>query len=143
MKRVKGFSIGTVVLILAIAIGVVGLVYLIGRGLGWGGGKGNDEGTGNAEVIPVDATITTTTETITTQEMTYIKVTVSENKYIFNNKTYEIEKIGSMISDMRSNLDNFTVEITDDYASLKAYEELISALKNEEIEFIEINSEGE
>ncbi len=143
MSRVKGFSIGTVVLILAIAIGVVGLVYLIGRGLGWGGGKGNDEGTGNAEVIPVEATVITTTEAITTQEMAYIEVTVSENQYIFNNKTYEIEEIDSIISDMRSNLDNFTVEITDDYASLKAYEELISALKNEEIEFIEINNEGE
>ena len=58
-------------------------------------------------------------------------------------QVYEIEEIDSIISDMRSNLDNFTVEITDDYASLKAYEELISALKNEEIEFIEINNEGE
>ncbi len=139
MRRVKGFSIGTVVLILAIAIGVVGLVYLIGRGLGLGGGKGNGEGEGNAE----EAMATIQTTEMTTQEIAHISVTVSENKYIFNNKTYEIEEIDSMISDMSSNLDNFTVEITDDYASLKAYEELISALKNEGIEFTEINSEGE
>lgn len=141
MRRVKGFSIGTVVLILAIAVGVVGLVYLIGRGLGLGGGKGNGEGEGNAETLQAMATVQTTE--MTTQKIACIGVTVSENKYIFNNKTYEIEEIDSMISDMKINLDNFTVEITDDYASAKAYDELISSLKNAEIEFVEINGEGE
>lgn len=139
MRRVKGFSIGTVVLILAIAVGVVGLVYLIGRGLGLGGGKGNGEGEGNVE----EAMATIQTTEMTTQEIAHISVTVSENKYIFNNKTYEIEEIDSMISDMKINLDNFTVEITDDYASAKAYDELISSLKNAGIEFVEINGEGE
>lgn len=145
MKKVKGFSlILTIVIIGVVAVGVVIIAYFLGNGgLGFGGGNGDNEGSGNAEAVQVDAkmqTTETTTEAITTQEIIYVEVTVSENKYIFNNVSYEIDDIDSLISDInKAAEEKFTVRITDEYASSKAYEKLKSALNNEKIRFIEIS----
>lgn len=137
MRKVKGVTLSTVLLIIigVVAVGVG--VFFLGRGLGWWGGKGDNEGSGNAEPVQqVNATVQTT-EAITTQEIFYIEVTVSENKYIFNNTTYEIEELEALISDIKAAKKEFTVRITDEYASDKAYEKLKSELNNEKIKFIE------
>lgn len=138
MKKFKGFSLISAILI-ALGVIIVGcIIVLAGKGFGIGGGKGDNEGAGDAEAVQADATLQTT-EAITTQEMVYIEVTVSENKYIFNNISYEIEELDSLISDIRSADEMFTVRITDEYASSKAYEKLRTALSNEKIKFIEVS----
>ncbi len=137
MKKVKGFSLITAIIVIGAVIIVGGAVFGIGNGLGWW------DGPGNAEAVQADATMQTaetTTEAITTQEIVYVEVTVSENKYIFNNVSYEIDNIDSLISDInKAAEEKFTVRITDEYASSKAYEKLKSALNNEKIRFIEVS----
>lgn len=137
MRKVKGFSLISVIAIAAAIIVIGGAIFFIGKGLGWWGGKGDNEGSGDAEAVQQVMQTVQTSETITTQEILYVEVTVSENKYIFNSHTYEIEALDSLISDIKASSPKFTVRITDEYASDKAYEKLKSALNNENIKFVE------
>lgn len=137
MRKVKGFSLISVIAIAAAIIVIGGAIFFIGKGLGWWGGKGDNEGSGDAEAVQQVMQTVQTSETITTQEILYVEVTVSENKYIFNNITYEMEELDSLISEIKASPKKFKVRITDEYASDKAYEKLKSALNNENIKFIE------
>lgn len=137
MRKVKGFSLISVIAIAAAIIIIGGAIFFIGKGLGWWGGKGDNEGSGDAEAVQQVMQTVQTSETITTQEILYVEVTVSENKYIFNNITYEMEELDSLISEINASPKKFTVRITDEYASDKAYEKLKSALNNENIKFVE------
>lgn len=127
MKKVRGSSLGIVIIIIVAVAVVVIVLYIMG--------KGNNKGAENVESIPVVGTIQTT-KAITTKEIVYVDVTVSENKYIFNNITYEIEEIDSLVSNIKSTGEEFTVRITDEYASSKAYENLTLALKEQGILYI-------
>lgn len=143
MKKIKGFSLISLVLIIA-AVAVVGVViYFIGKGgFGFGGGKGDGEGDGNVEpaqqamaTVQVSETVTE----ITTKEIEYVEVTVHENTYLYNNKVYELSEIESLMNDIKKSEGRFTVRITDDNASSKAYSQLLSAFEDKMITYIEIS----
>lgn len=143
MKKFKGFSLISLVLIIA-AVAVVGVViYFIGKGgFGFGGGKGDGEGDGNVEpaqqamaTVQVSETVTE----ITTKEIEYVEVTVHENTYLYNNKVYELSEIESLMNDIKKSEGRFTVRITDDNASSKAYSQLLSAFEDKMITYIELS----
>lgn len=142
MRKVKGFSLATLIIIIA-AVAIVGaVIYFTGRGgLGIGGGKGDGEGSGNAEAKLAMATTVETEETtaITTQEIEYINITVDENSYLYNNKKYDVSQIDELISTIKSNEEKLTIRITDENASLKAYDLLTDTLKENDYRYIEVS----
>lgn len=143
MKKVKGFSIISLIIILAVvAVGAV-VIYLLGNGgFGFGGGKGNGEGSGDAETVSAMATVQETeitTEIVTTQNIEYIEITVHENSYLYNNILYEVTELDNLLKDISMIDSKFSVRITDDNASSKAYSELLSLLEDNNIRYIEIS----
>ena len=143
MRKLKGFSIATLLVVLA-AVAVVGaVIYFVGKGgLGFGGGKGDGEGSGNAETAEqAMATVqeSEVTTEITTREIVYIEVKVHENSYLYNNDQYEISDIGQLIGDINENEEKFTVRVIDENASDKAYSQLLSAFDDNKIKYIELS----
>ncbi len=139
MRAFKGFSIISVIItVLLIAVIAAVVLYFIGKGgSGFGGGKGDGTGSGNTE----SAFETTATEktlpqiTITTKkEMEYVDVKIDGNSYIYNNTSYEISDVSSIVNDIVSKDEKICVRIIDNYASDKAYSELVNALDDKDIE---------
>ena len=143
MRVAKGFSIATLIIIIA-AIAVVGcILYFIGHGgLGIGGGKGDGEGSGNAEIVPAIASVSETTE-MSTHEIEYINITVDENNYLYDNKKYDLSQIDELISVIKGSEEKLTIRITDENASFKAYELLTETLKENNYRFIEVTEDEE
>lgn len=141
--RIKGFSIGSLLVVLLVVSAVAVVAYFLGKGgFGIGGGKGDGEGTGSVEAVPVIATqaeTAVTSEIVTTQEIEYVEVTVHENTYLFNNKPYEHEQLTELINDVKKNGEKVTVRIKDDNASDKAYSSMLSALSDAKIRYIEVS----
>lgn len=144
MKKLKGSALVTVIIVVAVAAVVGVVVYYFGGfgGKGLNGGKGDEEGSGNAETAATPAMATvpeTTTETtiVTTEEIEYFEVTVDGNNYIFGSNSYEIDETDNLIEDIKNNDEQLTVKIKDENASLKAYETLIAAFKEDHIKYIE------
>lgn len=141
MKKVKGVVWVVLLKILAVII-ACGVSYGVGywRGKGAGGGNGDGDGDGNAKTVSAMATVSeTTTETtiVTAEEIEYIEVTVDGNDYLFYSNSYEIDEIDNLIEDIKNNDEQLTVKIKDENASLKAYETLIAAFKENHIKYIE------
>lgn len=63
-----------------------------------------------------------------------IEITISENRYYYNNSEISLESLIELFDGLDK---NDTVKIHDDYASDKAYENLLSALKEREIPYTE------
>ena len=143
MRVAKGFSIATLIIIIAAIAVVGGILYFIGHGgLGIGGGKGDGEGSGNAEIVPAIASVSETTE-MTTHEIEYINITVDENNYLCNNKKYDLSQIDELISVIKGSEEKLTIRITDENASFKAYELLTETLKENNYRFIEVTEDEE
>lgn len=144
MKKIKGRSIAGIIIVILLIIIIAAAIFFFGKELGFGSGNGSygDKSGEEDEAIEVAATVLTTetvtlSETVTVNETVYVDVTVSENKYIFNNATYEIEDIDSLITDIKSVSEDLTVRITDEYASEKAYDNLKSKLQEHDIPITE------
>ncbi|MBO4457400.1 MAG: hypothetical protein J5802_06760 [Butyrivibrio sp.] len=116
-----------------IVIIVVFFLLLLGIGLGIGSGSGNGEGDGKDTQIErkVDSEISVEFEEI---EKTYLKVTVSEGDYFFENEKMQLDELIGKINETEGKA---VVEITDDQATKNAYDALIEALKNNNIEYVE------
>lgn len=143
MRVAKGFSIATLIIIIAAIAVVGGILYFIGHGgLGIGGGKGDGEGGGNAEIVPAIASVSETTE-MTTHEIEYINITVDENNYLYDNKKYDLSQIDELISVIKGSEEKLTIRITDENASFKAYELLTETLKENNYRFIEVTEDDE
>lgn len=65
---------------------------------------------------------------------TEIEITISENRYYYNNSEILLENLIELFDGLDK---NDTVKIHDDYASDKAYENLILVLKEREIPYME------
>ena len=148
MSKLKGFSVvGLIVVLAAVAI-VAAIIYFGFGGFGFGGGKGDGEGEGDSTVAAVspdepeeteatEATEETTDEAIPViEEIEYVNITVSENEYLYQNSKYSLEEL---LTELDSIPDNLPVKITDDNASLNAYRQLIEALDEHGIKYIEEN----
>lgn len=80
-----------------------------------------------------------TTSTMTTMNMEYVDITVHENSYIFNSDVYDLDNIDALIKIFEEDVSNYTVKITDDNASAKAYSQLITAFDENKIKYIEVS----
>lgn len=67
-----------------------------------------------------------------TEEVQYIEVTVSDSSYIYQNSTMTLDELMNEIKDK-----GLTVKLTDDKASKKAYDDILQALDENNIQHIE------
>lgn len=115
---------------IAVAVVIIGvLIYAFG-GKGIGGGKGDGEG---SESVSAESSISEDLQP-ETESVNYINVTVSGSDYLYDNQKMTVDEL---ISELNSIGEKFPVKITDDGASLKAYDNLVSALKENDIRYIE------
>ena len=140
-RKHKGFSLLGAVIIALCAVAVGAVVWMLfGRGgFGFGGGKGDGEGNGERNTPESSAaeSVTTATTALTTEQITYIEVTVSGNTYLFQSQQYtDPDALLHEIRAAKAEQD-VPVRITDDGASLNAYNKLKDALRAEKIRFLE------
>ena len=131
MKKLLGILIAIIIVVVIFA--------LLGNGLGVGFGKGDGSGEGtrdNNTSTVSDATVDNETKPTTedVDKAATIAVTVFENDYIYQNKKTSLD---DFIKELKGIDYAFVVEVTDDNASLKAYNNLIEALEEESIEYTE------
>ncbi len=129
-RKYKGAFWIPLIIGIAIAVIVVGIIIYAFGGKGFGGGKGDGEG---SESISADSSISESSIT-ETEAMEYINITVSGSDYIFQNQKMNIDEL---ISELNSTEEKFPVKITDDGASIKAYDTIVEALKDNDIRYIE------
>lgn len=128
MKRsYKGAFWIPLIIGIALALVVVGILIYAFGGKGFGGGMGDGEG---SSFVPADVSISEPE----TQSVEYMEITVSGNDYIFQNKKLTADEIIAEISSLDEKM---PVKITDDGASIKAYDVLIGVLKENDIRYIE------
>lgn len=140
ITRSSGVAVLTAVIAAVVTFIIGGIVGLLlgNGGLGFGGGRGDGEGSGEAEETV--AVIETTVEPPEVQEIEYIDITVSGNKYIYQNKETDL----AVLIDELAALDiDKPVKISDDNASQKAYSSIKKALDEKGIRYIEENMKAE
>ena len=150
MKKILGIVIAVIVVVVILA--------LLGAGLGFGFGSGNGSGDGDGEGTrsnnsstlskenEKDKTEATEAETTDTKvdgtesvaesgsEVIAIAVSVFESDYLYQNKKISLD---DFIEELETIEEDFIVEVTDDNASLKAYNKLIDALEDQNIRYTE------
>lgn len=131
MKRTyKGAFWIPLIIGIAVAVVVVGVILYAFGGKGFGGGKGDGEGSNS---ISADSSISESSQP-ETEAMEYINITVSGSDYLFHNHKLTFDEL---MSELNSSKEKFPVKITDDGASIKAYDTLVKALKDNDIRYIE------
>ncbi len=116
------FIIGAVLVLVIVGV----LIYAFG-GKGFGGGLGDREGSG---FVPADVSISEPE----TQNVEYMEITVSGSDYLFQNKKMTADEI---IAELNSLEEKMPVKVTDDGASIKAYDVLVGILSENNIRYIE------
>lgn len=141
----------------AAGVGTVGVLgaaaYLLthcGAGLGFigngnGSGDSSSQGSGNESSVvqdvdttaPVTTTSQSTAETTTTAAIPAVEVTVNGNDYFYENHSYSLDDLMAELKKLDAGT---AVRITDENASLNAYNALISALDGAEISYLEVQN---
>lgn len=135
------------------AVGVLGAcAYLLthcGAGFGFGGGNGDgsSQGSGAGDTTTsvsaeatagAEITADTTAETVLTAETTaaveIVSVTVSGSDYLYENKSISLDDLLTLLKSLEAGT---VVRITDDNASLNAYNALTDALGEANISYTE------
>ena len=134
MRRRLGNNKGSVAAIaLVVVLVVVAVVAVIGfltDGFGFGGGQGDGEGDGN---VSVSQSETEVSEPMV-EELDFLNVTVSENEYLYQNSRLQLDELmDRLVTDAADT----KVKVTDENASKRAYEKLITALEDKKIHYIE------
>ena len=135
-NKMTGKALLSIVLLLVVALVVFVSCKSFGFGFGSGKGSGSESGENAQQVM---ATVSETTSTMTTMNMEYVDITVHENSYIFNSDVYDLDNIDTLIKILEEDVQNYTVKITDDNASAKAYLQLITAFDENKIKYIEVS----
>ncbi|WP_455501925.1 hypothetical protein [Gemmiger sp.] len=129
MGKLIGFLVGIVILVLVI-------LFLLGKGVGFGGGTGTNLSESATDITAQtdsdSASSSVSSPAIDFQDI--LKVSVTENNYIYENKSVTLDEI---ITAAETAENPPVVEITDDNASLQAYEKLIQQLVEHNIKYIE------
>ena len=125
------------------------LLALLGAGLGFGPGgfTGKEDGsevsknqtvpgtTANAETTPPQQTTPgDTTSAQGGEEKLSVAVSVVESSYFYQNQKIELEELLAQLKKLEG---EYIVEITDDNASLNAYNKLVETLKENNILYTE------
>lgn len=129
-KRYKGAFWIPFIIGIAVAIVIVGIIIYAFGGKGFGGGKGDGEGSNS---VSADSSISEILQ-FETEAMKYMNITVSGSDYLFQNQKMTVDEL---MSELNSGEEKFPVKITDDSASIKAYDTLVKALKDNGIRYIE------
>ncbi len=118
-----------VIAVLAVAAVVV-VVGFLSDGFGFGGGKGDGVGTGNVSAVQSESE---TSEPIV-EELDFLNVTVSENEYLYQNSKLQLDELmNRLVTDAADT----KVKVTDENASKRAYKNLINALEDKNIRYIQ------
>lgn len=128
-KRYKGSVLLPFIIGILVTVVIVAVIIFACGGLGFGGGKGDGIGEGSVSAIEVFEEQTE----ITTEEIQYINITISGSDYIYQNQNLSLDEIiNNILADKE-----IPVKITDDNASLRAYDSLVKSLKDNNIKYIE------
>lgn len=142
MKRVKGYAANPVVAVLvAFAVGAVAggvAVYWYGQMHKGGLGDGEDIAPfeESAAEIPSEE-MTIPTEAMTqpdTQEITSVEIIVAGNGYLYRNAPITLDGVLGILQVLD---DSTPVKVTDENASLHAYQALIDLLEEQQVRYIE------
>lgn len=119
------------IIIAVIAVAAVVVVGFLTNGFGLGGGKGDGdgEGTGNASAVQSEPEVS---EPVV-EELNFLNVTVSENEYLYQNSRLQLDEL---MDKLVIDAVDTKVKITDENASKRAYNNLISALEEKNISYI-------
>ena len=136
-SKKKGGKKGGIILVLILLIAaILVLLYFFGGGLGLGSGSGG--------TVPAGGTVTNNTEQETDsddtpEETKYIDVTVSEDKYLYDNNTITIDELIEKVKGFEEKCEvHITVSET---ATLNAVDDLKAALDSNGIEYMIIESD--
>ena len=134
MTKMKGFSVTALIVILAV-VAAAAIILLLGfGGFGFGGGKGDGEGDGDSTQAAVSEE--ESAEAPVVENIDYVNVTVSGNEYIYDNQKLSLEELINRLTGMELDV---PIKLTDDNAALDAYQQLIDALDEHKIKYIEEN----
>ena len=133
------------ILAIIVVIVVIAVVAMLGIGLGFGKGSGDGSGDGKTNTSQ-EAIITEEHNTVEEQteveqddvendsEDTIIKVSVVGNEYFYENERVSLDDFISKLEKLEGEV---VVEVKDDKASLRAYNNLIEKLEELKISFTE------
>ena len=113
----KGSCLTTCIVFLAIIVIAVGAVMFFIK----------NRGSGKSLGTVTETTLETTQETVTLEE-----IMISDNSYLYQNN-----KIEQLIETLKNKKDIGIVQINENNASEKAYRELIKALNNSNVKYVE------
>ena len=147
MKKFLGILAGIVILAIIILLLIGGLGLGAGSG---GGGEGESEGVSERSSTTQEETASPKQEEDPAKELdvrdesgsnkddseegTVIEVSVVKSEYFYENKSIELDALVDIITSVDGKL---VVEVTDDNASLRAYNKLIDALEDHGVTYVE------
>ena len=115
----KGSCLTTCIVFLAIIVIAVGAVMFFIK----------NRGSGKSLGTVTETTLETTQETVTLEE-----IMISDNSYLYQNNKIELDQL---IETLKNKKDIGIVQINENNASEKAYRELIKALNNSNVKYVE------
>ncbi|MDE6787706.1 MAG: hypothetical protein K2J47_00070 [Ruminococcus sp.] len=115
-----------------IAVVVIGVILYAFGGKGFGGGKGDGDGERSNSLSEISSI--SESSQLETEGIEYINITVSGSDYLFQNRKMTVDEL---IAELNNSDEKFPVKITDDDASIKAYDALVKALKDNNVRYIE------
>lgn len=118
------FVVIIVLLVAAVALAVAGILT---GSFGFGGGDG--EGAGNVSSVQSEPEVS---EPIV-EELNFLNVTVSENEYLYQNSKLPLDEL---MNKLVIDATDTKVKVTDENASKRAYKNLIAALEDKNIHYI-------
>ncbi len=123
--------------ILLLIVVIIFALMFLGAGLGFGKGSGTGEGDGitrSVNVVQENETDATSEKSNNTSEIQYVKVTVSEDDYFYDNEKI---KLDNLISKLKEKEGDYILEVIDDQATKNAYDDLLDALDSNNLEYVE------
>ena len=147
-KKKKNIDFVSVLALFMLIIAVLMIIAGLGFGKGFGFGNGDGSGSGNSDNTSISENQETSGETaenepaeettaeIPPESVIYIQVTVSGSTYVTDGNETTLESITEIAKG-----DNIIVRITDDNAVADAMDNLISALEENNISYVEPTAE--
>lgn len=141
MKNLLKWLVGIIIVLVIVVI----LLVLFGKGFGLGNGTGNGDGEDGRSVADMSFhTDTKTDASIVDKSIeaasqvepseTIVMINVVERDYYYNNERVSLDQFIEKIKSIEGRV---VVEIKDDNAALKTYNELVDRLDQEKINHIE------
>ena len=128
------------ILLVIVVIVVIAIAAMLGLGLGFGNGSGAGKEDGKTNTVQEESKTEESeksTETETEEDGNngvVIKVSVVGNEYFYENERIALDDFISKVKDMEG---DFVIEVKDDNASLRAYNNIIESLEELKVSITE------